>query len=194
MKQILIAILLVATILSALPQNDLRLIEFMDGTRRWMTPEQIEKLVRPGQLVNFYDITDTRMLEINSGGFKDLAFPDKPTQQAIVRPLIDKVEAESEKQITQTITHLSTQYKTRHCNSNEGVAAALWLKEQYEKIISQLPEQRRSLFNVTLVSHSRFKQQSIIVTMKGKSDEIIVMGAHEDSISYGGDAPGADDK
>lgn len=121
------------------------------------------------------------------------AFPEKPTQQAIVKPMIEKIDSgHSEEHLLAVAKHLSS-YRTRSANSDTGVQAVHWLKAEYEKRINALPPARKALFSVALFNHTSWKQPSLIVKMKGTSDEIVVIGGHIDSTASGGVAPGADD-
>jgi len=118
--------------------------------------------------------------------------PPRPTQQAVVKPLTQKIDQESQAKITASITHLQS-YRTRHATTETGVAAAHWFRDQFQAIINSLPQERRSLFSVKLFPHTSFRQPSVIATLKGKTNEIVILGSHEDSTASGGIAPGADD-
>jgi len=118
--------------------------------------------------------------------------PQQPTQQSTVKPLMSKVDSESQSKITASITHLQS-YRTRHATSQTGVQAAHWFRDQFQAVINSLPEPRRALFSVRLFTHSGWAQPSVIATMKGKTSEIVILGGHEDSTASGGVAPGADD-
>lgn len=106
-----------------------------------------------------------------------------------VKPLIAQV---SEKNITDVIKKLSS-YKNRYYKSATGVAAVKWVSEKWTELVSH-----RSDASVELYQHSRWKQPSAILTIKGESDETIIVGGHADSIAgfWGREnarAPGADD-
>jgi bacterial leucyl aminopeptidase len=94
--------------------------------------------------------------------------------------------------LVKSVTHLSS-YRTRGANTDTGVAAAHWFRDQFQAIINNLPEERKKLFSVKLFAHSNFRQPSVIATLKGKTSEIVILGGHEDSTASGGIAPGADD-
>lgn len=85
-----------------------------------------------------------------------------------------------------TILHLSS-YTTRLCTSPQAIEAQNWLKEQFENLgldtyLQDFPYWGGSSDNV-------------IATLPGKvtPEEIVVVGAHYDSYSFSGVAPGADD-
>lgn len=111
------------------------------------------------------------------------------TAEDEVRPLIPQV---SEKEITGTINKLSS-YKNRYYKSATGVQAAEWIHEKWSSLLSH-----RSDAKVELYRHSKWLQPSVIATITGESDEIIIVGGHLDSIAgfWGREraaAPGADD-
>lgn len=107
----------------------------------------------------------------------------------IVKPLIREVKGE---RIYSDIVTLSS-FKNRYYKSKTGVDAAHWIKSHWEKLVEGRSDAKVELFN-----HSRWDQPSVILTIKGQSDETIIVGGHLDSIAgmWGGanaQAPGADD-
>jgi leucyl aminopeptidase len=110
-------------------------------------------------------------------------------QEAIVKPLINEVKAEN---ILATITKLSS-FKNRYYKGEFGKQSAAFIKDTWTDLVKN-----RTDATVEYFPHSAWDQPSIILTLKGKSDETIVLGGHQDSIngSFGGaaaTAPGADD-
>jgi bacterial leucyl aminopeptidase len=100
----------------------------------------------------------------------------------------------SEPEIRQTIITLSS-FTTRHQASPTGVAAAEWLRDTWRALAAG-----RADVAVELFPHPTLGgQPSVIATLQGASapSQIVVMGAHLDSIRSGGAAtvraPGADD-
>jgi bacterial leucyl aminopeptidase len=136
-------------------------------------------------------MTETKDLE-NLGKIKTevSSIPNEPRLQSIVNPLREQVSLEK---YTSIIEHLST-YFTRFYTTETGEKSAVWIRDQFQSMINSLPSARRGLFSVRLFGHS-FRQSSVIVTMKGKSDEIVVIGGHLDSTAGGATrrSPGADD-
>lgn len=96
-----------------------------------------------------------------------------------------------ERTLRSTIEELSA-FKNRYYKSKTGTESVLFLKKKWETFIGD-----RDDVTVELYEHKSWKQPSLIGTIKGTSDEIVVIGGHLDSISgwFGGDnrAPGADD-
>ena len=95
--------------------------------------------------------------------------------------------------IRATINSL-TSFANRYYTTNTGVAAAQWLKDDWAQKAAG-----RSDISVELFPHS-WAQSSVVMTIEGrtKPNEIVVLGAHLDSIVGGGtgegtSAPGADD-
>jgi len=95
----------------------------------------------------------------------------------------------SETNLRATITSLSS-YTTRYYTSSTSVDASNWLKGQWETIAGA-----RSDISVNLYNHT-WAQPSVIMTITGahQPQDIVVIGAHLDSINQSGSvAPGADD-
>jgi leucyl aminopeptidase len=133
----------------------------------------------------------TEVNSIESRNFaKSAPFADYSiTAEDEVTPLIPQV---SEKEITRTIQKLSS-YRNRYYKSPTGVQAAEWIHEKWTSILSH-----RSDSKVELYQHERWAQPSVIATIAGESDEVIVVGGHLDSIAgfwgrANAHAPGADD-
>jgi len=169
-----------------------RLIKIGD-TKTYVHVDKLKELEpKAGELVNFVDMTETPFLE--DGAVPESSpIPERPTQQAKIRPIITKIESgHSFDHLKSVVTHLSS-YRTRHANTDTGVQAVHWLKAEYEKRIKDLPPARKNLFSIQLFNHTSWRQPSLIVRMKGTSDELVVLGGHIDSTASGGVAPGADD-
>jgi bacterial leucyl aminopeptidase len=118
---------------------------------------------------------------------KNLEFDSyEVSQQDLLDPMIDGV---SEERIRQTILSLS-KYKNRDHKSQSGIQSSLSIKDQWENLVKN-----RSDISLEVYEHKNFPQPSIILTVQGSSaaDEIVILGAHADSISNGRTAPGADD-
>lgn len=110
-------------------------------------------------------------------------------QESTVMPMVAAVSSEN---ILANITKLSS-FKNRYYKGEFGKQSAAWIKETWTNLVKN-----RSDAAVEYFPHSQWDQPSIILTLKGKSDEVIILGGHQDSIngSFGGatsTAPGADD-
>lgn len=113
-------------------------------------------------------------------------------QQSVVTPLLAQMQASN---IGQTIVDLSG-YTNRYYTSSSGVNASNWLKQRWTSMASG-----RADITVEQFTHSGWAQKSVIATIQGTDNgsEVVVMGAHLDSINQSGGsaetmrAPGADD-
>ncbi|RZI58335.1 MAG: M20/M25/M40 family metallo-hydrolase [Rubrivivax sp.] len=113
-------------------------------------------------------------------------------QQAVVTPILSQMQASN---IGQTIVDLSANIN-RYYTSTSGVAASNWLKQKWTTLGAG-----RSDITVEQFTHSGWAQKSVIATIQGSDNgsEVVVMGAHLDSINQSGGsgetmrAPGADD-
>jgi leucyl aminopeptidase len=178
----------------------LRLIETAPGKREWMKESAILELSRKshreGHCGGFMDVTEHREkfapifaqpLEWFTEGALDPSHPDE------VEPRLSVVSADS---ISETIRQLSN-FHNRYYSSDTGVQAARWIQDGFTRM-----GQARSDFSVQSFTHS-FRQPSVIARLEGQGplkNEIVVLGAHLDSINQGfgwpnpqGRAPGADD-
>lgn len=110
-------------------------------------------------------------------------------QDDLVKPMISEISASN---ILASITKLSS-FKNRYYKGDSGKQSAAWIKETWTNLVKN-----RNDATVEYFPHSQWDQPSVILTLKGASDEVIVLGGHQDSIngSFGGasaTAPGADD-
>ena len=120
-------------------------------------------------------------------------------------PVIDNSEVANKMKTEITPNKIETfinefvaSFINRYYYSDYGTQAAQWVKKQWEEIVSS-----RSDIDVTTYQSGWTDQKSIIVTINGsiKADEVVIIGAHLDSIVWlGGDhteywesMPGADD-
>lgn len=111
--------------------------------------------------------------------------------QATVTPMLAQME---EARIAQTIVQLSA-FVNRYYASVHGIEASNWLRQNWSDIAAGNPG-----ISVTQYQHGGYGQQSVIATIAGsdKASQVIVLGAHLDSISVTSQradaaAPGADD-
>lgn len=96
--------------------------------------------------------------------------------------------------VRNTILDLSA-FKNRYYKAQTGVDSQAYLKKSWENLTAS-----RSDISVDYFQHSSYPQPSIIMTVEGqsKSDEIVIIGGHADSIAgwwgrANASAPGADD-
>ncbi len=107
-------------------------------------------------------------------------------------PLVNNFMGQvNEANISNMIIKLSS-YRNRYYKSKYGVESSEWIYERWKELAGT-----RTDIEVKKWQH-RWPQPSVIMEIKGKSDEIIVIGGHADSTAgfMGGKyvkAPGADD-
>lgn len=117
-------------------------------------------------------------------------FADYAINQA---DMVEKYIAQAdEATIRSTILKLSS-YHNRYYKSETGQQSQAWLKAHWTDLTKH-----RSDITVDFFNHTSWQQPSVVATIKGKTDEIIVIGGHADSIAgwwgrAGAHAPGADD-
>lgn len=111
--------------------------------------------------------------------------------QSAITPLVPQLQASN---IAQTITDMSA-FTNRYYTTTAGVNASDWLKNKWTTMAAG-----RSDITVTQFTHSSYPQKSVILTINGTDNgsEVVVLGAHLDSINTNGTtettrAPGADD-
>ncbi|MGJ7902583.1 M20/M25/M40 family metallo-hydrolase [Lysobacter sp. 1R34A] len=114
--------------------------------------------------------------------------------QATVTPWLSQV---AEANIRGTISHLSTQYPNRYYASTHGRTSATWIKDTWAGLANGRSDVTAELYTGCTTCST---QPSAILTIQGSElpNEVVVLGAHLDSISSSGsgdsmNAPGADD-
>ncbi|QWF15816.1 M20/M25/M40 family metallo-hydrolase [Lysobacter capsici] len=114
--------------------------------------------------------------------------------QATVTPWLSQV---AEANIRGTINHLSTSYPNRYYASTHGRTSATWIKDTWLGLANGRSDVSAELYTGCTNCST---QPSAILTIQGSElpNEVVVLGAHLDSISSSGsgdamNAPGADD-
>ena len=90
-------------------------------------------------------------------------------QENLVKPLVEDVKADH---IFQVITKLSS-FKNRYYKGEFGKQSAEWIKNTWADLVKNRTDATVEYFN-----HSAWDQPSVILTLKGKSDETIIIGGH----------------
>jgi leucyl aminopeptidase len=174
----------------------LHLIEFNETDRRWMTTKEVEQLDHQecGAGTGFMDVTNHP--DLSPLGLKaaplTVGFPPGPSHQTYVKSLFPSLSAS---RLTEYNNVLSS-YHTRYYTTQTGVNAAQWIKATFDA-----NKAGRTDIEVSLFQHSGWIQPSVIARIQGTdpqyANELVIVGAHEDSIRSGsaatGRAPGADD-
>jgi len=174
----------------------LRLIEFNETRRQWMTEEEVLKMIVEGKKCGkhggWMDVTDHQELSAKNNKVGDrlrqVQYPN-PSHQDYVNNLIPKLSAD---ELRLSNNNLSSHF-TRYYTSDTGVDAARWIEQTFDSFASD-----HNAVDVSLFPHT-WKQPSVIARFHGNgpnADEIVIIGAHEDSINGPAGirrAPGADD-
>lgn len=151
----------------------------------------------------------------NCGGFIDVteAYHErkmsvrnflKTALEPHLKPLIKQnYEIRYEKEVNDLLKHVNpenmwqqltalTQFPNRAANSEEGVKAANWLKDQVSSIVSLY--QSKDVHIEFIKTGTRFSQPSLLVRVGKDENAAVVIGAHMDTLnSYFSAMPGADD-
>lgn len=175
-------------------QDGISIIKIDEEAIPWLSMLMHKNFNRCGGFMQHDDESEALELLASQSGAqlfaKNNTFADYSlNQENIVRPLIAEVKADN---ILATITKLSS-FKNRYYKGEFGKQSAAYIKDTWSALVKN-----RTDATVEYFPHSAWDQPSIILTLKGKSDETIVIGGHQDSIngSFGGasaTAPGADD-
>jgi bacterial leucyl aminopeptidase len=174
--------------------------------------------------VNFIDITDhhdviqqIKVVNVEPVNFK---YPAQPSLQSTIKPLLKQLKT---KTMRENLVKFSS-FQNRYYTSKYGKESADWLASKIDQMIKESGADKTGVV-MRRFSHSdpanwnkdvsayedgppptakdrkNWNQTSIIVTIPGKSNKTIVIGAHQDSINIRDiftrieerRAPGADD-
>lgn len=117
-------------------------------------------------------------------------YPTEVVQSEIVAPLLEKIDIDRVKSNLGQFTS----FYTRYYKSSSGLDSANWLYGTVESLLARLPPKS---FSLKKIHHNGWDQYSIVVSIFGKSEQKVVVGAHQDSINLLFPnllrAPGADD-
>jgi len=207
MKVFLFSLFLVVTLVSVCTANSRlgvepkRLYEYIDlnnrTVREWLTLSQIlETVAECGKIDQsraqahggFFDVTDHQDVKPSPVVIPSEGYPTELKYQQRVGAWVDQINM---KYVTDHITDLG-KFFTRYYTTDTGVKAAAEIRAKFQAIITQRGTSRCS---VTYFDHT-WAQPSVVATIAGRSPDVVIVGAHEDSIRSGaatGEAPGADD-
>lgn len=110
----------------------------------------------------------------------ELRVPQQPSHQEELNPLIARI---NESNIYSIIDALSNQFLNRYFNSSAGLAAADWLYQQFKAAARGCDHCSISRFKNSDFEPG-FAQDSIVAAIKGRSDSLIIIGAHLDSCAF----------
>lgn len=175
-------------------EGNISLIQIDEEALPWLSMLMHKNFNRCGGFMVHDDVQEG--LELLNGQQSEQKFAKNNTfadysinQEALLAPMLAEVKAEN---IFQTITKLSS-FKNRYYKGEFGKASATWIKDTWSDLVKNRADAKVEFF-----AHAQWDQPSVILTIQGQSDEVIVIGGHQDSIngSFGGansTAPGADD-
>jgi leucyl aminopeptidase len=196
MKTTLVIVFLVAIHFANGLKNPLRLIEFNETTRIWMSAQEVEEMANEcgKDHGGYMDITDH--MNLNANGLSEQIksrlsaspFPNEPTHQTTVNSFIKLLDTNKLREYNNKLSSFHTRYYT----TETGKQAAEWIKSQFEA-----NKAGRTDITVELFPHS-WLQSSVVARIPGSgehADEVVIISAHEDSVNGGATqrSPGADD-
>lgn len=145
----------------------------------------------------FFDITEhddfAAAVSVAAGARSAVvAFPTELSHRGDLQPLLAKL---SQTEMQANLEQLSS-FHTRYYKSDYGRQSSEWLLSRIREVIGQSPAAGVNI-TATAFPHRAFPQASIVVRMAGRTDDTVVVGAHQDSINLFLPsllaAPGADD-
>lgn len=170
--------------------EETHLLQFSTGEKQWVTEDEKWQLKRDGQF--FMDITAFRDL----GSFhtklnQKNKFPTAVAQKENILPLLEDLTGANIKANLDQFTS----FHNRFYRSEYGAKSAKWL---LGLISSTIKAAGADKFGVAVAQFDHeWAQHSIILSIPGKSNATVIVGAHQDSANYlermDGRAPGADD-
>ncbi|KAM0457293.1 hypothetical protein ACHAO4_003091 [Trichoderma viride] len=187
---ILIAFMLMALVSGQLSKEDRRviareptryLIELSPGIQRWVTEEEKWKLWLSGQ--KFMDITDAHdtnstVVQIQSpwDGDFPVTYPSKCLMQKKARPLAGKLS----KGAMRANLHKLNEFYNRYYMSEFGRQSSRWVLERVQDTVKEAGAD--STVTVEGFTHP-WPQISTIARIQGLTNDTIIIGAHQDSIT-----------
>lgn len=166
---------------------EMRLLEFGENDRRWVTMSEYYKLLAQGKCIypGFIDVTHLvnpnitfyNIVRERSMHYRMLrAVPKELTQQSNLSVLLPKIQPNRMYNIIKTLSN----YDNRFCQSTNGVKASEYLFNYAKQIANT-----NSGVDVSYFKHKDFPQQSIIISVKGNEipNEIVIYCAHMDSVN-----------
>ena len=158
----------------------------------WLSMLMHKDFKRCGGFMLHDDIADAENL-LNSSGqqfyAKNNLFSDyNIDQDQIIIPLLAEAKTAN---ILATINSLSA-FQNRYYKGENGKKSAAWIKDAWTNLVKN-----RSDATVEYFNHPKWDQPSVILTIKGATEETIILGGHQDSINgrlgSTARAPGSDD-
>jgi leucyl aminopeptidase len=174
-----------------------RLIETGPNIRAWLTEEEIFAKIRRRD--RFMDVTESPELlgeVLPETVASDVPIPEHPTQQKVVKDMIEKIDTENMKAFLRRFTA----FHTRYYKSETGSESSRFLLAELQAIADARVNKDEVEVTVTPFTHS-WNQPSIIVTITGKAagnrtakagpqkpiipekTDAVIIGSHQDSVN-----------
>lgn len=173
-------------------QDGISVIKIDEDALPWLSMLMHKDFKRCGGFMLHDDATDAENL-LNSSDEQSYAKNNlfvnySIDQDQIVKPLLAEAKTSN---IVATINSLST-FQNRYYKGESGKKSAAWIKDTWTNLVKS-----RSDATVEYFNHPKWDQPSVILTIKGATDETIILGGHQDSINgrlgSSARAPGSDD-
>ncbi|KAI0132613.1 hypothetical protein BJ170DRAFT_614653 [Xylariales sp. AK1849] len=170
------------------PREELYTLELAPGVTKVVTESEKWELKRQGK--KFFDITGFDPTPSSSAPAAVVTYPATVGYRSVVNKLLPSLSSAN---IKSTLTTFSNFYN-RYYQSSYGEQSSNWLLAQVEAIITA--SNATAAVKVAPFVHS-WGQNSVIATIPGQSESVVIISAHQDSINQAnpssGRAPGADD-
>ena len=174
--------------------DGISILKIEESSLPWLSMLMHRNFNRCGGFMLHDDSDDAMELLYSQEGSQKFAKKNQFTSYTInspqiVEPLLTHV---SDEKIYADIVKLSS-FKNRYYKGKFGQESAAWIKQKWESLVAHRMDAKVEYF-----AHARWDQPSVILTIKGQSDEVIILGGHQDSIggmwaNQNSEAPGADD-
>jgi len=166
------------------PHDGYRLLKTGELTPGFWVPQEVVEILSQNHY-NFIDITDHQVVDPSLSPIPS-AIPSQPLYQSIVNPLINQIDMGFYEDKLNELSSFRNRYYTGY-----GDESAEWVFNLAKELSNN-----RSDITVTKFTH-QWAQPSVIAKIQGsKTEELVIVGAHQDSTSPGmpsGVAPGVDD-
>lgn len=161
---------------------------FMDVTGSISVEQAVNQgLVAPARDFNILTVF-SKQLESLKAPIPVYSYPTHAAEKPLVQSLVDKISIDSVKANLAEFTS----FYTRYYKSASGLESANWLFQTVTDLVAGLAG-----VEVHKIKHDGWDQYSIVVSIPGKTQDKVVVGAHQDSINLLFPnllrAPGADD-
>lgn len=162
--------------------------KFIDVTNQISIDEAMkENMVATAGKQNFFNYF-SKQIDALQAPIPQYSYPSKTYYEKLVADLNKKIDLDLVKLNLANFTS----FYTRYYKSETGLESANWLFDKVSGIVSGI-----EAASVKKIHHDGWDQYSIVVSIPGKTEDKVVVGAHQDSINLLFpnilSAPGADD-